>query len=88
VIGFHVSNRFYDLAPPIAAALAEEGVTTLERSGGGEVAGELPSRWLAASWSSERLDALRALGWTTVTPADRPFTDDYADLLSYLRLGF
>jgi len=88
VIGFHVSNRFYDLAPPIAAALAEEGVITLERSGGGEVAGELPSRWLAASRSSERLDALRALGWTTVTPADHPFTDDHADLLSYLRLGF
>jgi SAM-dependent methyltransferase len=88
VIGFHVSNRVYDLAPPIAAALAAEGVTALERSGGGGVEGELPSRWLAASRSFERIAALRALGWTTVTPADHPFTDDYADLLSYLRLGF
>jgi SAM-dependent methyltransferase len=88
IIGFHVSNRLYDLAPPIAAALAERGQTTLERSGRGDLPGELPSRWLAASHSSERLDALRALGWTTVTPADHPFTDDYADLLSYLRLGF
>jgi hypothetical protein len=88
VIGFHVSNRYYDLAPPIAAALAKQGLTTLERSGGGDVEGELPSRWLATSRTSERLDALRALGWTTVTPADHPFTDDYADLLSYLKLGF
>ena len=30
---------------------------------------------------------LRAQGWTDVNAADRPFTDDYADLLTYLRLG-
>ncbi len=31
---------------------------------------------------------LTALGWQDVTPAVHPFTDDYADLLTYLRLGF
>lgn len=88
VIAFHISNRYYDLAPAIAAALEDLGLTALERSGDGGGAGQLPSRWLAASRSGERLGALRALGWEAAVPADHPFTDDYADLLSYLRLGF
>ena len=46
-----------------------------------------PSHWLAASRDPAVLDRLRAAGWSTVTPADRPFTDDYADLLRYLYLG-
>jgi hypothetical protein len=86
VIAFHISNRFYDLAPPIAAALREVGFATLERSDPGDAAGELPSRWLAASRSAERVADFRALGWRDAFPADHPFTDDYADLLSYLRL--
>jgi len=88
VIAVHVSNRFYDLAPAIGAAFEQIGLVTLERSGDGSGPGELPSRWLATSRSPERLGALRDLGWTPVDAADRPFTDDYADLLSYLRLGF
>jgi SAM-dependent methyltransferase len=88
VVAFHVSNRFYDLAPPIAAAFEQVDLVTLGRSGDGNVPGELPSRWLATSRSAERLSALRDLGWTAVPAADHPFTDDYADLLSYLKLGF
>ena len=30
----------------------------------------------------------RALGWQTSAPADHPFSDDYADLVSYLNIGF
>jgi hypothetical protein len=88
MMAFHITNRSYDLAPPIAAALEDAGLTTLERSGDGSTPGELPSRWLATSRSSERLDGLRALGWLETSAADHPFTDDYADLLSYLKLGF
>ncbi len=92
VIAFHISNRHYELAPAITAALRDLGLTALERAGGGDEAaradGLLPSRWLAASRRGEHLDAFRALGWHDVTPAVHPFTDDYADLLSYLRLGF
>ena len=92
VIAFNVSNRYYDLSPAISAALGDLGVTTLKRSGDvGDIRDEgilFPSNWLAASRSPLRLDELRALGWQDATPADHPFTDDYADLLSYLRLGF
>jgi hypothetical protein len=86
---FHVSNRYYDLAPPIAAAVTEAGWTVLEKSHApGEVKepGETPSRWLAASADPDTIAALREAGWAATAVADRPFTDDYADLLRYLRL--
>jgi hypothetical protein len=49
--------------------------------------GETPSRWLAASRDPATIAGLRAAGWVDVQAADHPFTDDYADLLRYLRLG-
>ena len=90
VVAFHVSNRFYDLAPPIAAAVVGQGMAILERShavGAVHEPGEAPSRWLATSRDPAVIAELRAMGWTDVQPADRPFTDDYADLLHYLKLG-
>lgn len=92
VLAFNISNRYWDLAPAIAAGLAELDITALVRAGEGGAAGNpdfvLPSRWLVATRSAERLDAFRGLGWLDANLADRPFTDDYADLLSYLKLGF
>jgi hypothetical protein len=87
---FHVSNRYYNLAPAIAAAATGQGLTILEKwhqPGAKKEAGETPSHWLAASRDASTLDDLGAAGWTAVTAADRPFTDDYADLLRYLNLG-
>ncbi len=89
VIAFNVSSRYYDLRPSISAALAELDMTTLGKHGAGSEDGTAyPSDWLAATRSSERLSAFQAHGWQVATPADHPFTDDYADLLSYLKLGF
>lgn len=34
-----------------------------------------------------KIAELRAQGWTDVRVAAQPFTDDYADLLSYLQFG-
>lgn len=92
VIAFNISNRYWDLSPAISAGLAELDVTALVMAGrggeGDEASYLLPSRWLVATRSSERLEAFRARGWQDAVPADHPFTDDYADLLSYLKLGF
>jgi SAM-dependent methyltransferase len=92
LIVFHVSNRYYDLEPAISAALAQLGVTPLQRGSSPADAPEdaaiLPSSWLAASANPEHIDALRSRGWIDARTADHPFTDDYADLLSYLKLGF
>jgi predicted methyltransferase len=90
LVVFHVSNRYYDLTPAIAAGVAQQGLTILEKfhnPGPVQEPGETPSHWLAASRDQATLDRLRAAGWAPVTPADRPFTDDYADLLRYLYLG-
>jgi hypothetical protein len=90
VVVFHVSNRYYDLAPAVAAAVSAQGLTILEKShqpGDVKEPGETPSRWLAASRDPAKLDQLRAEGWSPVAASDRPFTDDYADLLRYLDLG-
>lgn len=87
---FHVSNRYYDLAPPIAAAVADAGLTILQKGyqpGPVHEPGEMPSRWLAASADPDTIAKLRAVGWTDIAPADRPFTDDYADLLRFINIG-
>jgi len=92
VIAFHISNRYYDLAPSIAAGLDRLGLTTLQLAGGPPhptaVSTDIPSRWLVASRDPARLEAFKALGWAVAAPADHPFTDDYADLLTYLHVGF
>jgi hypothetical protein len=90
VIVFHISNRYYDLAPAIAAAVTDQGLTILEKRhvpGAVKEPGETPSRWLVASRDGSTVESFRAAGWTEATPGDRPFTDDYADLLRYLYLG-
>ena len=90
LIAFHISNRYYDLAPAVAAAAVRNGLTILERwhaVGAVHEPGETPSHWLAASRDPARIAELRAKGWTDVAAAERPFTDDYADLLSYLHFG-
>ncbi|MEA2652903.1 MAG: hypothetical protein QOI37_130 [Chloroflexota bacterium] len=90
LIAFHVSNRYYDLAPAVAAAVVGQGLTVLERwhaVGAVHEPGETPSHWLAASRDAAMIDGLRADGWTPVVPASRPFTDDYADLLTYLHIA-
>ncbi len=89
-LAFHISNRYYDLAPAIAAAVEAQGLTALEkvhRVGPVSEPGETPSRWLAATADADTLATLEAAGWTAVVPSDHPFTDDYADLLRYLYLG-
>lgn len=91
VLAIQISNRFYDLAPPLSAALDRLGIPPLLRAGERSATADadltLPSRWLAATRDPEKLAALRAVGWTAAPIGTRPFTDDYADLLSTLRLA-
>ena len=91
LMGFHISNRYYDLTPAIAAGGATLGLTVMERSHFPDeaqlAAGASPSRWLAASDDPAVIARLAALGWIRTPAADHPFTDDYSDLIRYLRLG-
>ena len=75
LIAFHVSNRYYDLAPAVAAAAVQHGLTILERwheVGAVHEPGETPSHWLAASRdpASDRRAARQGLD-RRAAPADR-----------------
>ena len=91
LMGFHISNRYYDLTPAIAAGAQTLGLTVLERThipdSSGQAQGATPSRWLAATDDPATIARLEAIGWAPTVAADHPFTDDYSDLLTYLHLG-
>ena len=92
LMGFHISNRYYDLTPAIAAGAQTLGLTVLERTctprtPPGQAQGATPSRWLAATDDPATIAQLEAIGWSQAVAADHPFTDDYSDLLTYLHLG-
>ena len=90
LLAFHVSNRYYDLGPAIAAGGQAAGLTVLEQfhtpDDAARAKGATPSHWLAASADPLTIASLAARGWSEVAPANRPFTDDYADLIRFLRV--
>lgn len=87
----HVSNRYYDLGPAVTAGARRLGLTVVERqyqpTPEEARAGAWPAHWLVAARDPRSLDGLRELGWSEARVADRPLTDDFADLLRYLRPG-
>jgi hypothetical protein len=87
---FHVSNRYYELAPAVAGAAAELGLVSLQRSyvpstADGERLLATPSTWVALARTPADLAALASRGWTTIAPVPA-LTDDNNDLLRLLRL--
>jgi spermidine synthase len=87
----HVSNRYYDLAPAVAAAAQRLGLTILERqyqpNAEESKAGAGLSDWMVAARRPESVAPFLALGWEPPRVADRPLNDDFADLLRHLRPG-
>jgi len=91
VLIVHVSNRYYDLAPAIAAAAQRLGVVALERvfdpNAAQRATGAGLSDFMVLTRASERVVEFRNAGWVDPRVADRPLTDDFADLLRHLRPG-
>ncbi len=91
LLAVHVSNRYYDLAPVVAAAAQRLGLTILERqyvpAPEDAANGAGISDWLVAARSPEQLAGFMHRGWVQPRVADHPVTDDYADLLHHLRPG-
>ena len=87
----HVSNRYYELSPAVAAGCRQLGLTTLSRLFTPTQAevddGATASEWAVAAQKPDQLASLTARGWTTTTPADKPITDDFPDVLRFARLG-
>jgi SAM-dependent methyltransferase len=87
----HVSNRYYDLVPAVAAGCRELGLTTMSRlytpTRTEADQGATGSQWIVAARSQSQLASLTARDWTQPTPADKPITDDFPDVLRFARFG-
>ena len=64
----HVSNRYYDLAPPVNGALDALGLHVLEReyapTAAGLEAGAGLSHWVVGTRNPDIIEALRMAGWS------------------------
>jgi SAM-dependent methyltransferase len=87
----HVSNRYYDLVPAVAAGCREVGLTSMSRLYSPTQAdsdeGATGSQWVVAARTADQLTSLTGRGWTVPIPADKPITDDFPDVLRFARFG-
>lgn len=93
VIVANQTNRHLDLVPVTGATGAAAGFEAVARADRdiderARLLGKEASTWIVlAPPGSPMLAALRAAGWTGVTPdGRRPWTDDHVDLIGALRL--
>jgi hypothetical protein len=95
ILAVHISNRYLDLAPVVAASARDAGLAARIREDGGEAAGVTRSAsvWVALAHTETPLMLLEALrpdaGWRRLEPRPRfrTWTDDYTNLLRVLRGG-
>lgn len=91
LLAVHVSNRYYDIGPAVAAGARRLGLDVVELQYQPTVeeakAGAGLAHWLVAARDPADLAGLRERGWIDARVADRPLTDDFADLLRHLRPG-
>lgn len=91
VLAIHVSNRYYDLAPAVATAARQAGLTVLQRiydpSDAAVNHDAIISHWLIATSVTADVPGLVAAGWEPVPEGVVPLTDDHPDLLRLLRIG-
>ena len=82
----HIPNRYYDLAPAVAAALHANAMSSAIRVFAGNQAAEAtPTILTVGARSEETLQPLVDAGWVRLTPTVSPMTDDYMDVLRFLR---
>ncbi|TCM20776.1 hypothetical protein EDF56_102439 [Novosphingobium sp. PhB165] len=87
----HISNRYIDLAPVVGANARDAGLAPLSRLDiPTDTDRYTPSRWIALSRDGAVLDALARHSpdapWTVLDEhAARPWTDDHASILPFIR---
>jgi SAM-dependent methyltransferase len=91
LLAVHVSNRYYDLAPAVAAAARDLGLAALRSvyapTPAGEEMGAIGSIWMVLARDPGLLVPLADAGWGSV-PVDgiAAITDDRPDILRFLFL--
>jgi hypothetical protein len=85
-ITFHISNRYFDLAPVLAALAEDAGLDVLFGEAVPSVDGAFPTDAVAMG-EPGTLDELAELpNWRPIEPGDDVWTDDHADVLGALRI--
>jgi len=91
VLLMHISNRYVELEPVIAALARSEGLTARVRQDWPENHDlYTPSHWIALSRDSSSINELAKMHpdspWSRLqAPAQRPWTDDHASILPFIR---
>lgn len=90
VLALHISNRFYDLVPQIAALAKADGLAGVVQTDAEDRSKLLTaSAWVALASSQATLRPLIAEGWKPLPASEeRPWTDDYSNALSALKRAF
>jgi len=86
----HISNRYIELEPALAALAKKRGLTAVIRDDIASGALLTPSSWVIIARNPARIDELRRLEprlglRPLLPPAPRAWTDDYASILPYIR---
>lgn len=92
VVAVHVSNRYYDLAPALAAAGDRLGLLVVDRgyspTPAEADAGAAISYWVVMTRDAAVAAAFSDKGWVPATASDvEPLTDDHPDILRFLTIG-
>ncbi len=89
ILAYHVSNRFFDLHPVVAAAAARLGMAWALQDSDGLTAIDYGSKWVMLARSAEAASAagLTDPGWEhpEEISATAPWTDDWANVLGTMR---
>lgn len=92
VLMLHISNRYMDLRPVVAALAATQGWQARLRFDNPQRDGGLtPSYWVALTRNADRIDRLvrhdPAQPWTHLKPkpGQRPWSDDHSSILPFIR---
>jgi hypothetical protein len=87
MLAFHISNRYLDLEPILSAAahrlhlfaFSQEGATTTDEKD----AGAKDSNWVIMAPAEEAFQKIKIAWWSELEPTkDRPWTDDYSDVIA------
>ncbi len=87
----HISSRYIDLRPMVAALAKEHGMTAILRSDLTNLGPRIsPSMWVVLSPDAGQIARLiaarRDLGWERLpAPATKVWTDDFASILPYIQ---
>jgi hypothetical protein len=90
-IAIHISNRFIELEPVLAALARDAGLAAMVRADYPDIAtGLTPSKWVVLTPRPEALAAIRAATgedqWTALDPpTDSVWSDQYASTLTQFR---